>query len=901
MPPKPAVTAPARTTVAEWFAARRGTPTPAQAAAWPLIRAGKNVLVASPTGTGKTFAAFLAVLDALVAEHARGELRESIQCIYVSPLRALSYDLEKNLNEPLREIFGSDEPPIRVALRTGDTTAGQRTRQHSKPPHILLTTPESLCVMLSQEKWLPLLATARWLIVDEIHALADNKRGAHLAISVERLARLKEQPLQRIGLSATIAPLAEVAHFFAGTRGECEIVDVSTKKRVELRVHTPLRKNPYPEAGYTGQRLIRELGALIQRHKTTLIFCNVRSGAEAVTFWLRENFPALASEIECHHGSLERDVRREVEDRLKRGELRAVVCSTSLELGIDIGAVELVVMMSTPKGVSKALQRAGRAGHNIHSTSRGVLMATNVSDLVEACATVLLARTRHLETVRVPDSPLDVLAQHLVSMGCTQRWTRDEAFALIRSAHPFRELPREEFDDVLDYLAGGGESLRRQYSEVFGKIILDDDGFETRPGRVRRDFLQNVGVIPSVGSVRVRSKTRALGTVEESFIRMIRVGDIFMIGGHPVRLDRVTQMDAWVTPAPGKVPTVPRWNAAKLPLSNRVCEEIVAFRSELRAKLHAAQIPHAWRESEPVAFEPRGATRLRNGGKWARPVEDAAAQEISAQLSEVCAVDREPALSLVPWIAERLDAGAANAAIIWKMYAAQHVISEVPTADFLLVEELHEQAPSSAIHYFFHSLIGRAANDALSRVVTLRLSRKRGGNAIATPHDYGFVLTVEPRQRFTAEELPELLAPGGFHFELEESLTQSEMLKFHFRNAAQTGLMVYRNFFDQQKPMRKLAWSAEVIFNVLQQHEPEHVLLREARRDTLRVFLDAEGAEKFLREQASKPARLRAVDRVPPLSFAMYATKIKEALLVEDPYETMERLYHQWWSEIEQA
>jgi ATP-dependent Lhr-like helicase len=888
-----------------WFRERYGKPTPAQREAWPRLARGENLLIASPTGTGKTFAAFLSVLDALTSEEERGQLLPVIHCLYVSPLRALGYDLEKNLATPLREIFG-EKPPIRVELRTGDTSPSARARQFAKPPHILLTTPESLCVLLSQERWLPLLSHVRWLIVDEIHALADSKRGAHLALSVERLAQLRlansglrkgvgdapqadegipidhgeaaaplqpasrdaNSAMQRIGLSATVAPLAEVAHFLAGTNGQCEIIDAATTKKIELRVHTPLRKDPYPEAGFTGQRLIRELGALIKRHQTTLVFCNVRSGAEATTFWLRENFPELADVIECHHASLERDVRREVEDRLKRGELRAVVCSTSLELGIDIGAVELVVMMSTPKGVSKALQRAGRAGHNIHSVSHGIFMATNVSDLVEACATTLLARTRHLEDVRIPRAPLDVLAQHVVSMGCTRRWPRDEALALVRRAYPFRELEAEEFDDVLEYLAGGGESLRRQYSEVFGKIELDRDSFETRPGRVRRDFLQNVGVIPSVGSVRVRTKARALGTVEESFIRYIRIGDVFMMAGRPVRLDRVSTMEAWVTPAPGALPTVPRWNASKMPLSNRVCDEIAAFRRELRGRIEI--------------FAPG---------------------------------------ELATWIAARLDCDRANAKIIERIHAAQHELSEIPTDDFLLVEEFLEPSETPlpirgegkarvvrrradplpiARHYFFHSLIGRAANDALSRVITLRLSRLRSGNAIATPHDYGFVLTVAPQQHFTEEELGELLRVEGFETELARSLAQSEMLKYHFRNAAQTGLMVYRNYFDQQKPVRKLAWSAEVIFNVLQQYEPDHVLLREARRDLLRVFLDAEGALAVLAAQAGRPARLRRVEKVPPLSFAMYATKIKEALLVEDPWEVQERLFNHWWSEIEQ-
>ncbi|HWN95756.1 MAG TPA: DEAD/DEAH box helicase, partial [Methylomirabilota bacterium] len=370
--------------ITHWFTAKYREPTPAQAAAWPLIEAGRNVLIVSPTGTGKTFAAFLSVLNAMALLHERGELRNTIYAIYISPLRALSYDLEKNLNQPLKEIYG-EKSPIRVGLRSGDTTQSERQKQFTKPPHILLTTPESLCLLLSQEKWLPHLSSVRWLIVDEIHALAENKRGAHLSISLERLDSLRGRAtpssarrgeavevtgdsafsrrgedaaalpslagpntshsdhLQRIGLSATVAPLKEVAQFLTGTNRSCEIVDVSAAKKIDLRVYSPLGKNPYPAAGYTGQRLINELGRLVQENRTTLVFTNTRSGAEAAAFWLKEALPELADQVECHHASLDRDVRLEVEDRLKRGELRAVVCSTSLELGIDIGSVDLVV------------------------------------------------------------------------------------------------------------------------------------------------------------------------------------------------------------------------------------------------------------------------------------------------------------------------------------------------------------------------------------------------------------------------------------------------------------------------------------------------------------------------------------------------------------------------------
>jgi len=619
------------------------------------------------------------------------------------------------------------------------------------------------------------------------------------------------------------------------------------------------------------------LARLVTQHRTTLIFSNTRSGAEAATFWLHSALPELSRQIECHHASLDRDVRLEVEDRLKRGELRAVVCSTSLELGIDIGSVDLVVMLSTPKGVSKALQRTGRAGHNIKAVSRGLLMATNMNDLVECSATVLLARSRQLDEIRIPLAPLDVLAQHLVSMGCIRAWNRAEALALVRRTYPYRDISETDFDAVLEYLAGGGKSLQQQYSQTFGKILLNEEIFETQPGRVQRDLLQNIGVIPTEGMVAVKIKNRTLGQIEEIFLRNLQIGDVFIIAGRPVRLERTAMMECFVKRADSAVPTVPRWNANKMPLTNKVAEEIVAFRGELRA-------------------------RLQGQGEVG-----------------------ESFPALVEWIGERLDCGRTNAEIIGRMYLAQSQVSDIPSAEFLLVEELLDQSdettrelqetavfepkrkkvvrgyfpPRGQRHYFFHSLIGRAANEALSRVLALRLSRLRGGNAIATPDDYGFVLTVRPEQVFTAEDLPGLLSPENFPGDLDLALSRSDLLKYHFRNAAQTGMMVYRNFFGEQKSLRKMQWSAEVIFNVLQQYEPDHVLLREARRDAVHTYIDLENAQKFLEQVRIKPIRLIAIDRVPPLSFALFATKIKEALMVEDPREMTERLFHLWWSKLE--
>ena len=912
----------------DWFARRHGQPTPIQAAAWPVIAEGRHVLIVSPTGTGKTLAAFLGVLDALNREHASGQLRESLRCLYVSPLRALGYDLAKNLQAPLQEIYG-ETSPIRIGLRSGDTSTTERQRQFNHPPHLLLTTPESLCLMLSQEKWLPKLATVRWIIIDELHALAENKRGAQLTLTLERLEQViasslsasgassgpsdpshRAPLLQRIGLSATVHPREDAAAFLGGTGRDVSIIEAPTAKRMDLRVYCPLQRDPYPKAGFTGQRLIRELAKLVSANRTTLVFTNTRSGAESATYWLKEQVPELGDRIECHHASLDRELRLDVEDRLKRGELRAVVCSTSLELGIDIGSIDLVVLLATPKGVARALQRVGRAGHSIHEVSRGLLMATNVGDLVECCATALLARAGHLDRIRIPEAPLDVLAQHLMGLACVATWSRDDAYQHVKQAYPYRNLSRTDFDAVLDFLAGGGESLRQQYTDLFGKIHLEADTFEVRSGPARRDFLQNIGTISSEGVVQVLLRNTRIGSIEEGFFRRLRIGDVFALAGRALRVERAGAMECTVTRADGSTPTVPRWGTNKFPLANRVAREIRSFRRELRERFEAGQA----------------------------------------------------AGSLQDWIARRLDCGPTNAAVIHRVHAAQHGISEIPTDQFLLVETfleitepaaapppkspalrrreaspsatepgqlamasvwLESQARSPARptqtpprpvslgsastttrrHLFFHALVGRAANEALGRVIGVRLGRLRGGNTVTTADDYGFVLTVSTDQTLSADDLPALLSPDGFHEDLLASLHKSDLLKYHFRNAAQTGLMVYRNHFGAEKSVKKVQWSAEVIFNVLEQHEPQHVLLREARRDALHGFLDGERAEAFLTDlrDQQRPIRLREVPMVSPLAFGMYATKIREALMVEDPQETLERLYHHWWAKLEGA
>lgn len=820
----------------------RGRLTEAQEQTLPHILAGRSVLLSSPTGSGKTLAGFLGILDHLIRAHDAGTLGNGIHAIYISPLRALTYDIEKNLRAPLEGV-GLQEV-IRVGLRTGDTTATERARLRRKPPHILLTTPESLAIMLPQKGFRESLQSCRFVIVDELHALAENKRGSHLMVSLERLEAL--HPLIRIGLSATAAPLDLLGQFLTGSR-PCEIVQATKARGRRVEVLSPLRKDPYPPAGYTAYRVIQDVAAIVKRHRSVIIFCNTRSGTEGTSMRLKEALPDLAPAIEAHHASLDRDVRLEVEDRLKRGELRAVVCSTSLELGIDIGGVDCVVMISTPKGINRALQRIGRSGHSIHQESHGILVATNVNDLMECVMCAEMTRDAQLDPVKILEKPLDVLAQHLVGLAMEARHTPDDCFTLIRRAFCFHDLTRQEFDRIQKYLEGGGRSLEKQYRETFGKILVRDDGILATPSpKVEREYLANVGVIASEGMVSVWLGRRRLGQIEESFLKRLKEGDIFVLAGRVVKLIETGVMEIKVEDAKGKMPTVPTWNANKMPLASGLAHAMTSFRTELAARFFS--------ESKEAVTD---------------------------------------------WLVERFIISTSNAQAIVRHCQNQLRVSSIPTADLMLIERFHERNERDSddpglLHFFFHSLIGRTANDALSRIVAHRMKNAVGGNALVTIDDYGFLLTLKPFQDLELDAWRELFVPQNSAQDLEAALKDSSLVQWQFRGVAQTGLMVPRNRPGQERRVKQLQWSAEVLFRVLNQYEPDHPLLEQARREATHTFLDLPRAQRFLEQSSSLEWRLVNVPVVTPFSFGIFATKIKEGMMMEDPEEAIERLWREF-------
>jgi ATP-dependent Lhr-like helicase len=499
--------------VARWFTETLGTPTRAQQLAWDAIRAGRHTLVSAPTGSGKTLAAFLTALDDLFQEGLRAPLPDEVRVVYVSPLKALSADIHKNLAEPRRGIAALAEeadaleggrfeaPRITAAVRTGDTTASDRAAMLRKPPHILVTTPESLYLLLTAERSRDMLRTVRTVIVDEIHAVIGTRRGAHLALSLERLSQVAEAPLVRLGLSATQKPIEEVARFLVGTAGvradgvaDCAIVDEGHRRAMDLGVETPRSSLDAVMSHEVWEEYYDRLTLLIQAHKTTLVFVNTRTMAERLARHIGDRIGDEA--VTCHHGSLSKEKRLDAETRLKSGTLRALVATASLELGIDIGAVDLVCQIGSPHRIATFLQRVGRSGHQVNATPKGRIFPTSRDDLIECAALLRAVKRGELDRIVEQTAPLDVLAQQIAAESATGDYDEAELFALTQRAWPYRDLARSSFDGVVAMLADGFATRRGRRAAL---VHRDEVNGRLRGRRgTRMHAIASGGAIPEV-------------------------------------------------------------------------------------------------------------------------------------------------------------------------------------------------------------------------------------------------------------------------------------------------------------------------------------------------------------------------------------------------------------------
>src|SRR5215471_6503244 len=591
--------------VAAWFDHSFRAPTPAQAQAWPAIQANRHVLIAAPTGSGKTLAAFLAAIDALVRQGLNGTLTDETQVVYVSPLKALSNDIKRNLEAPLAGIraeltrLGLPEVEIRTWVRTGDTPSSERDRMRRRPPHIVVTTPESLYILLGSESGRAMLATTRTVIVDEIHAIAPNKRGSHLALSLERLAALAGDRLLRIGLSATQKPVEAVARFLigAGANGaghadvpvseECTIIDIGHRRARDLAIEIPESPLEAVMSGEVWEQLFRRLAELIEAHRTTLIFVNTRRMSERATRQLSERIGA--EHLAAHHGSLAKEQRLDAEQRLKRGELKALVATASLELGIDIGEVDLVCQIGSPRSIASFLQRVGRSGHAVDGLPKGRLFPLSRDDLVECVALLDSVGRGELDQLIIPRAPLDVLAQQIVAEVAAQEWGEDALLARLRRAWPYRSLAREDFSAVVSMLAEGFSTRRGRR----GALIHHDAVNKMLRGRrgARLTALTSGGTIPDNAdySVLLEPEDQIIGTVNEDFAVESLAGDIFQLGNKSYRILRVERGVVRVEDAHGMAPTIPFWLGEAPGRSDELSAAVSRLRTEIAARLRAGE------------------------------------------------------------------------------------------------------------------------------------------------------------------------------------------------------------------------------------------------------------------------------------------------------------------------
>src|SRR5690349_20384118 len=599
--------------IARWFAERLGQPTAVQQRGWEAIRAGQNALISAPTGSGKTLAAFLIELDLLLRESLAGTLPEETRVLYVSPLKALSADIHRNLAEPRREIrrlaeeMGLGTPRITAAVRSGDTPAAERAAMLKTPPHILVTTPESLYLLLTARRSREMLRTVRTVIVDEIHAVLESRRGAHLALSLERLEHVAGRRLQRIGLSATMEPIEDVAEWLDGATegwtdglGESNpsvvpslrpsvIIDDGHRRALDLALELPGSPLEAVMSNEVWEEVYTRLADLIRAHRTTLVFVNTRRMAERVARQLAERVGEEA--VTAHHGSLSKESRLDAEERLKGGKLRALVATASLELGIDIGHVDLVCQLGTPRRISTFLQRVGRSGHTVHGTPKGRLFPLTRDELVESTALLRSVEAGKLDRIVMRERPLDVLSQQIVAETAAEDWPADELSALVRRAYPYRRLERAEFDAVVAMVSQGFETRRGRRGALIHHDAINGRLRGRRPARMAA--ITSGGAIPDNADYRVVLEPEGtfIGTVNEDFAIESMSGDIFQLGNLSWRIQQVARGTVRVEDARGQPPNIPFWLGEAPARSRELSAAVAELRGEVEAVLERGESP----------------------------------------------------------------------------------------------------------------------------------------------------------------------------------------------------------------------------------------------------------------------------------------------------------------------
>ncbi|MBV9717983.1 MAG: DEAD/DEAH box helicase [Candidatus Eremiobacteraeota bacterium] len=814
--------------VRKWFAATFTGVTEPQQRGWPVVREGQDVLISAPTGSGKTLAAFTLALDDLVRQASAGTLPDRTLVLYVSPLKALSNDLRENLEKPLAALIalakqgGESLAPIRTAVRTGDTTPTQRQQMLRNPPHVLVTTPESLFILLTAEKSRALFAGVTTVIVDEIHAMAADKRGSHLALTLARLddlaMRENGRKPQRIGLSATVRPIEEVARFLSST---ATIVNVGHRREMELRVEVPADElGPVASKEMWGE-IYDRVTEQIQSHRTTLIFVGTRRMSERVAFALNERLGEGV--VMPHHGSLSREMRFDVERRLRAGELRAVVATASLELGIDIGSVDLVVQLGSPRAIAVALQRVGRSGHWVGAKPKGILYVTTRDELLECAALVRAIRAGALDALKIPDAPLDILSQQIVAACAHQEWKTEALYALVRAAYPYRNLPRRDFDDVISMLADGVATSRGR-SGTFLHYDRVNERLRARRG-ARLAAITCGGAIPDNANYRVvvEPEGHVVGTLDEDFAVESMAGDIFLLGTNSWKVRRVEAGVVRVEDAHGAPPSIPFWNGEGLgrtiELSREVCEV-------------------------------RGAIDVRD---------DASARE---WLEGQCALDRAGAEQAVAYVR-----------------AGKAILGTVPTDRTLVAERFFDEG--GGMQLILHTPFGARINRAWGLALRKRFCRSFNLELQAAATDNGFVLSLTDQHAFPLDVVFEFVKSASVEHTLTQALLPAPMFTARWRWNAARALAILRFSGGRKVPPQLLRMRADdLLASVFPDQAacpenlsgpiriPDHVLVRETIGNCLNEAMDLPGLLEVLRDVEAGRVRTVAIDTPEPSPFS---------------------------------
>lgn len=850
----------------EHIPANGGVFTPPQKEAIPHIASREHCLVCAPTGSGKTLASFTAILNSLFTRAISDDgLENNVYCLYISPLKALANDIHRNLATPLQELTerfaaAGKSVDIRHAIRHGDTERAVKQQMLAETPHILNTTPETLAILLNSPKFKDKLASVEYIIVDEIHALADNKRGTHLSVSLERLERMTDRPPTRIGCSATVEPLDELGDFLVGQSGgesrPCHIVDARFMRPVDLTVISPAADLIETPRDLITERLYTQLIELIEAHSTTIIFTNSRSGAERALQQLRDRADFDESNSGCHHGSLSKTRRQDIESQLKAGTLDVVTTSTSLELGIDMPDVDLVVQIGSPKSVAALLQRVGRAGHQMGETVKGRVFALEQDELLECTVMAKKALDGFIDRVSIPENAHDVAAQHVYGMAINAVREEAEVKDILTSAYPYRTYSDTKFDQLLQYLTSSYPGLEAQhvYPKIWRDTNDDPDGEHHYPefpvgvpligkrGRLARViYMTNIGTIPDAFScdVLTRDGSTWIGQLDEQYLDTLTAGDVFVLGGDRYKYVYRRGSKVYVEPTEGS-PTVPSWFSERLPLNPDLAAEIRTFQQSIIDRL-----------------DEQGAPAVR---RWLRsfPVDENTVRTITRIFDT-----------------QQRFAG----------------LDSITTTDQLAIEvELDREA--YARRYYIHTLFGRHVNDGLARILSHICEQELNATVTVAVTDHGVLLSLPLNRKIDVTGLLRDIAPDDVRPILRESLADTDLLKRYFRMNATRSLMILKRYRGSEKSASQQQVSSEMLLGLAASLD-EFAVLEETYREILDDRLACPILKSLFADLENELLTLHSirVSTPSPRAFGL-ATLASSSVVQDDETQSQLEYYH---------